>query len=213
MSKVKIKICGITNEKDAALAAALGADAIGLNFYSKSPRNVGISAARDILRLLPQGIETIAIFVDETPDFIASQLLHLPRIKAVQWYAEISALLLSLPLPTIPAFSVEEQNDLVRISRYLAEARARGTLPTAILVDGHASGLYGGTGRKAPWRLLANFHPGVPLYLAGGLTPENVAEAIRLVQPHAVDVASGVEKSPGIKDPAKLRRFIEAVRT
>ena len=82
----------------------------------------------------------------------------------------------------------------------------------AVLLDGHAPGQYGGTGQTAPWPLLADFDPGVPVILAGGLTPENVAEAIRTVRPYAVDVASGVESSPGRKDPEKLRRFIDAVR-
>jgi len=212
MSRVRIKICGVTNEKDAALAASLGADAIGLNLYAKSPRSVAIPQAGNILRSLPPGVEPIAIFVNETPDFIAGQLLHLPGIKAVQWYAQSSAFLLDLPFPIIPAFSIEDESGLGRISGYLGEARGHGRLPLAILVDGRVSGLHGGTGMKVPWELLTSFRPGVPLYLAGGLTPENVAEAIELVQPYAVDVATGVEKSPGIKDPEKLRRFIEAVR-
>ncbi len=85
-------------------------------------------------------------------------------------------------------------------------------LPSAILVDAHVAGQYGGTGQTAPWHLLADFKPGVPLILAGGLTPDNVADAIRIVRPYAVDVASGVESRPGKKDPDKLRRFIDAVR-
>ena len=89
---------------------------------------------------------------------------------------------------------------------------AVGATPPAILTDAHVPGMFGGTGQTSPWHLLADFHPGVPLILAGGLTPDNVADAIRIVRPYAVDVASGVESSPGKKDADKVRRFIDAVR-
>jgi phosphoribosylanthranilate isomerase len=101
---------------------------------------------------------------------------------------------------------------LQAITRYLDVCRLRGALPSAVLVDASVPGQYGGTGRQAPWHLLATFRPGVPLILAGGLTPDNVAEAVRLVRPYAVDVASGVESAPGHKDPDKVRRFIDKAR-
>ena len=102
--------------------------------------------------------------------------------------------------------------DLQGIARYLDRCRSLELLPAAVLVDAHVSGQYGGTGQTLPWDLLADFRPGVPLILAGGLTPENVAEAVRLVRPYAVDVASGVELSPGRKDAEKMRRFIGSAR-
>ena len=112
----------------------------------------------------------------------------------------------------IPAFAVQDATSLLQITSHLEKWRSLGDVPAAILVDAHVPGQYGGTGQVAPWHLLVDFDPGVPLILAGGLTPENVAEAIRIVRPYAVDVASGVESSPGKKDPDKMRRFIDAVR-
>jgi phosphoribosylanthranilate isomerase len=112
----------------------------------------------------------------------------------------------------IRAFAVRDQTDLQQITAQLELFRALTELPQGVLVDAHVPGMHGGTGQTAPWQLLAGFDPGVPVILAGGLTPENVAEAIRMVRPYAVDVASGVESSPGKKDADKLVRFIAAVR-
>jgi len=138
----------------------------------------------------------------------------------------------------IPAFYVSEKEDLLEISRFLKECQRQRIespgerpsdlvawmnkprqkpknpdfFPEAILVDARVPGQFGGTGKTAPWELLADFQPDVPLILAGGLTPENVAEAVRIVRPYGVDVASGVEKSPGRKDPDKMKGFIENAR-
>ena len=116
------------------------------------------------------------------------------------------------PLRLIKRFQVGEHSHLENITRYLDACREQGHCPAAILVDGLVAGEYGGTGKTAPWQLLANFRPGVPVILAGGLTPENVGEAIRLVRPYGIDVASGVESGPGIKDVEKMRRFIDNAR-
>jgi phosphoribosylanthranilate isomerase len=117
-----------------------------------------------------------------------------------------------LTRPLIAAFGIAEQGDLAVISQYVALCRREGCLPRAILIDAVSRGLHGGTGKTAPWHALAGFDPGVPIILAGGLKPENVAEAIRTVRPHGVDVASGVEEAPGRKSREKLRRFVEAAR-
>jgi phosphoribosylanthranilate isomerase len=212
VSPVQVKICGITNQTDAGLAARLGADAIGLNFYAGSPRCISMSMAKEVLRTLPSAVEPIALFVNESAGYIGEQLQSLPRVRTVQWHAEQSLFLAHVPFGMIPAFGVEGEADVLAISHYLAEAKSQGFLPQAILVDARVRGLHGGTGKTVPWQLLAEFRPGVPLILAGGLTPDNVAQAIRLVQPYGVDVAGGVEKSPGVKDPEKLRRFIAAAR-
>ncbi|HZU38610.1 MAG TPA: phosphoribosylanthranilate isomerase, partial [Gemmataceae bacterium] len=116
------------------------------------------------------------------------------------------------PFRYIAAFPVTHRESLLGITRYLDICRQQGRIPDALLLDAHAPGLYGGTGRTAPWELLADFQPGIPIILAGGLTPDNVAEAIRMVQPFGVDVASGVESRPGVKDPDKVRRFIDNAR-
>src|SRR5262249_52743008 len=107
---------------------------------------------------------------------------------------------------------IKDQIDLKQVPLYLERCRSAGWLPGAVLIDSRVDGQLGGTGQTAPWDLLSEFRPGVPVMLAGGLTPENVGDAIRIVRPWAVDVASGVESSPGRKDPDKLRRFIAQVR-
>jgi phosphoribosylanthranilate isomerase len=209
--RVRIKICGITNPADAELAASLGADAIGLNFYTQSPRCISIVTACRILDVLPPFVEPVALFVSEAFPEI-QQLAESLKIRTVQLHE------MQKPLPTgktrwIPAFPVRDTICLALIDQYLARMKEdlMGNAVAAVLVDAHVPGMFGGTGQVAPWQLLADYRPGVPLILAGGLTSENVAEAIRIVRPYAVDVASGIESSPGKKDPDKMRRFIDAV--
>jgi phosphoribosylanthranilate isomerase len=112
----------------------------------------------------------------------------------------------------IEAFRVGNQADLEAVTRFVTQAKAAGAPPRAILLDARVDGEYGGTGKTAPWRLLAGYDPGAPMILAGGLTPENVAEAIRIVRPYGVDVASGVEESPGRKNHDLIKRFVENAR-
>jgi len=256
-SYLGVKICGITNEADATQAAELGADLIGLNFYKESPRYVTPEKAESIIRAIPRPVDIVGIFVSEySPDAVSVLGLfkHLP-LDVIQVHGPDQDLPLrifqahkalqvhTLPFRDvgvrwIPAFSVSEKQDLLKIRRFLKESQRKGMelpgsrpselvawmnkprqkgkdpdfFPEAILVDAHVPGQFGGTGKTAPWELLADFHPEVPLILAGGLTPENVAEAIRIIRPYAVDVASGVESSPGRKDPEKLKQFIGNAR-
>jgi phosphoribosylanthranilate isomerase len=250
-----VKICGLTDEADAVQAAELGADAIGLNFYKESPRYITVDKAELIFRALPRHVDIAGIFVsDYSPDAISSfsvtrqlplhiiqvhgpdQDLGFHMIRALHTIrAHRPAPFRALEVRWIPAFSVSEKDDLLKISRFLKECQRKGMempgerpsdlvawmnkpqqkspyFPEAILVDAHVPGQLGGTGKTAPWQLLADFQPEVPLILAGGLTPENVAEAVRIVRPYGVDVASGVEKSPGRKDPDKMKRFIDNAR-
>ena len=130
----------------------------------------------------------------------------------MQWYGEQRELSDAFPFSLIASFRVKDRKSLAEISTYLEMCRSFGNLPSAILVDAYVEGAMGGTGHKAPWDLLADFKPGVPLILAGGLTPENVGDAIRIVRPAGVDVASGVETSPGRKDPHKVKAFIASAR-
>jgi phosphoribosylanthranilate isomerase len=204
---VRIKICGITTPADAELAASLGVDMIGLNFYPKSPRCIDEATARSIVHVLPATCEAVALFVDESPARALKRARDL-GISIVQLHGEHREPLVD-GVKWIHAFPVRDRQSVDSIESHV---RAAAPLPFAILVDAHVPGMHGGTGQTAPWQLLADFKPGVPLILAGGLTPENVAEAIRIVRPYAVDVASGVESSPGRKDADKLRRFVEAVR-
>jgi len=209
--RIRVKICGITNVADALLAAEMGADAIGLNFYAKSLRCIDSEMAFRITERLPLFVDVVAVVVNEPPE-IAAKVFPTGTIQIHSDRHEV--------LPRgwnqkrwIFAFPVSDAASLNAIRSYVALSRScSAAFPAAILVDAHVPGQYGGTGQTAPWNLLADFKPDVPLILAGGLTPENVAEAIRIVKPYAVDVASGVESAPGKKDADKMRRFIDAVR-
>jgi phosphoribosylanthranilate isomerase len=212
VSRVRVKVCGITNEADAGQAALLGADAIGLNFYPQSPRHVSEEVAGSILRTLPPFVEPVGVFVNEPLKKIFPLLAQLGRIRSIQMHGIQREICDAFPFHFIPAFQVKDRQDLVGIERYLNTCRGLGRMPSAILVDGHAPGLHGGTGRNPPWELLRDVRWEVPLILAGGLTPDNVGEAVRAVRPYAVDVASGVESEPGRKDIEKMKRFIENVR-
>jgi phosphoribosylanthranilate isomerase len=185
---------------------------VGLNFWPQSPRFVEPAMAADILRELPPFVVPVGVFVNLPLEQVMQAVCSLNRLRMVQWHGDSHEVNASFQLPLIPAFKVRGPDSLGQIMRYLERCRSINYLPAAILADGHAEGLYGGTGKLAPWDLLAGFNPGVPLILAGGLTHENVAQAIRAVRPYAVDVASGVESSPGHKDADKMRRFIDNVR-
>src|SRR5262249_40394795 len=153
--------------------------------------------------------EAVGVFVNRRVGDLQALLAEVGRLTTVQVHGGPHEVVAAYPHRFVPAFQVREAADLEAIRRYLEACRSADALPGAILVDGHAPGLVGGTGQRAPWELLADFRPGVPLILAGGLTPDNVAEAVRAVRPYAVDVASGVESSPGRKDADKVRRFVE----
>jgi phosphoribosylanthranilate isomerase len=209
---MRIKICGVTTPEDACLAAELGADAVGLNFYARSPRCVTEEAAREILRAVPPFTEPVGLFVNVPLTQACQQLGRLGGVRLLQWHGDTYEIEDVRPFRLVPAFPVRDAAGLIAVDRYLAICRECNLLPAAILLDAHAPGQYGGTGRIAPWQLLADYRPGVPVILAGGLTPENVGEAVRSVRPFAVDVASGVEAVAGKKDPEKLRRFIDNAR-
>jgi phosphoribosylanthranilate isomerase len=217
-SRPRIKICGITNVHDAELAVQLGADALGFNvYYRASKRWVAPSVAMRIASgALPPFVEPVLLFVNEPLVHaleLARSLSYWHPLNTIQWHGDAPELPPPPPWRFIPAFPIVDAASLDKVSDYLARCRAAsGLRPAAVLLDGHSPGLYGGTGQTAPWQLLADFDPGVPVILAGGLTPDNVAEAVRIVRPYAVDVASGVEAAPGVKDPEKLRRFIDNVR-
>jgi phosphoribosylanthranilate isomerase len=209
---LRVKVCGVTGPEEARRVAELGADAVGLNFYPASPRYVDPARAAAILRELPPFVEAVGLFVNVPLHEAVARLAPLPRVRCVQWHGEGREPPDGSGYHLIPAFPVRDAAGLAEVTRYLDSCRAVGRLPAAVLVDAHVAGQYGGTGRPAPWRLLASFRPDVPLVLAGGLTPDNVAEAVRVVRPYAVDVASGVESAPGVKDLDKVRRFIERAR-
>jgi phosphoribosylanthranilate isomerase len=211
MSRLRIKICGITQAADGQTAARLGADAIGINFYPRSPRYVPPAQAPAILRELPPLVDVVGLFVEQ-PLRQCFALGYQLGIRTIQWYGASKEVADAFPFHYLPTFGVRESSDLEAIGRFLQQCRQAGQLPAGIVVDAHVPGQWGGTGQPVPWQLLADFQPGVPLVLAGGLTPENVALAVRQVGPYAVDVASGVESRPGHKDPEKIKRFIDQAR-
>jgi phosphoribosylanthranilate isomerase len=210
---MRIKICGVTSPEDACRAAELGADAIGINFYLQSPRHVSEYRAREIVESLPPFTEPVALFVNKPLAEASAVLQRLGGVRLLQWHGDIPEAADIRPFRLIAAFPVRDRESLIAIDRYLAKCGECGAFPAAILVDAHVPGQYGGTGQLVPWRLLTEHRLPVPLILAGGLTPENVGEAVRLVRPFAVDVASGVESEPGQKDVEKMRRFIDAARS
>ncbi|MBC7855442.1 MAG: phosphoribosylanthranilate isomerase [Pirellulaceae bacterium] len=210
----RIKICGITSVEDALLVAEAGADAIGLNFYGQSPRYVTAERAQEICDALPPGITKVGLFVNSPPQAVAATVNRV-GLGAVQLHGDEGPDFLAAlgKLPVNTAFRCKESTlDNVKAFLNLCDETSH---PFAILLDAHAPGLYGGTGQVLDWKGLARERDklmGLPLILAGGLTPENVAEAIRQVRPDAVDTASGVEASPGKKDPAQVRAFVAAAK-
>lgn len=205
----RVKICGVTTPDDATWAAACGADAVGLNFYPNSPRYLAPERACAVAQALPESVARVGVFVAETAESVNATAARL-GLTSVQTYTNDPPDTPYVKVDFIPAFRVRDGESLEGVRRFVRLAHQRGCPPAAVLVDSHTPGELGGTGHKAPWHLLFGFDPGVPVILAGGLTPENVSEAIRQVRPHAVDVASGVESSPGRKDPGKVRAFVQA---
>ena len=210
------KICGITNVEDALVVAQAGADAIGLNFYSRSPRHITEAAAGEIVRALPAGIVKVGLFVDTPAADICRLFDHLP-LDLIQLHGDQPPEFLAQlgDRPVMPAFRVGPER-LGPVTAYLTRCRELAQRPAMVLLDALVVGEYGGTGQIADWsaaQTLAVESDVPPLVLAGGLTPANVAAAIRTVGPTAVDVASGVESRPGRKDPALVEAFLRAART
>ena len=204
MPVVRSKICGITRVEDALHAAEAGADAIGLVFYAKSPRAVDVRQAREIVAALPPFVTTVGLFVNASRCEVNEILDALP-LDLLQFHGDESAAeCAGYHRPYVKALRVRPGDDV----------RARcAEFPQAagILLDTFVPGVPGGTGETFDWTLVPD-DPGCPIILAGGLTAENVATAIRQVRPWAVDVSGGVEARKGIKDAAKVRAFLAAVR-
>jgi phosphoribosylanthranilate isomerase len=197
---VFVKICGVTNEEDALLAVALGADAVGFVF-APSTRQVHVQTVHDITRRLPPEILTVGVFRDELPMRVA-EMVNAAGLRAAQLHGHET-----------PAVTRHVRSRVPYVIQAFAAGapgleRARDHGADVILIDSPRPG----SGRVFDWTLVDQAPIGLPIVLAGGLDPSNVASAIRQVQPWGVDVSSGVERSPGRKDPVKLRAFIEAVR-
>jgi phosphoribosylanthranilate isomerase len=240
----RIKICGITSVEDALIAGEAGADAIGLNFYSQSPRYVTAEQAESIVQELREvysadQLAVYGVFVNASVDDILwvireANLYATDNGLGIQLHGDEPPELLrelrshglgtsgellqaSGHIPTVPITRAFRSKDpsLAEVAGYLDKCQQLGALPQAVLLDGYTPGVYGGTGTAANWPVLAqqrNLLRKLPAVLAGGLTAQNIAEAIKVAQPDAVDVASGVESAPGKKDYAKTMAFVAAAR-
>ena len=200
---MEIKICGITNMEDAVMAFAYGADALGFIFYEKSPRYVSPETAMRIIRNLPDDISKVGVFVNhdinavrEIYEFCGLDMIQLHGDESPAYCREFSQSIL------IKAISPRNEEDLGIVKRYGVKA---------VIIDARESGLYGGTGKKSNWELAAKLKEMHLLVLSGGLNAGNILEGIRTVSPQAVDVNSGVELSPGKKDPKQVQSMIETV--
>ncbi len=197
---VRVKICGITNAADARHAAACGADALGFVF-AESPRRVRAAEARRIIRALGPWVTPVGVFVDENPRAILAAVREC-RLGAVQLHGAEDpreAHLLSRAVRVIKAFRVGPDFDAAAAAAYPADA---------LLFDAYVPGIAGGTGRVFDWKRLAGRRWRTPIVLSGGLTPANVARAVKNLAPYGVDTSSGVERSPGKKAPALVKEFI-----
>lgn len=203
----RVKICGVTNWPDAQLAVDAGADFLGLNFYRRSPRYISPARARRVMSRLPRHVQAVGVFVDESPERIREIALFagLRRVQLHGSETPAAVTVMARRLPVMKAFRVRRDFRVAALARYRKAS--------AFLLDGFSARVKGGTGRTFDWSVARCARRYGRIFLAGGLTPENVAEAIHAAQPYAVDVASGVESRPGKKDPARLRAFMRAVES
>jgi len=199
-----VKICGITRPEDALAAARAGADAIGLVFHAASPRYVTSARAAEIVRGLPSEVTTVGLFVNETAEQVRAVLAVAP-VELLQFHGEESPeFCRQFGQPYVKAVRMGPGVDLVQYARNYHDAKA-------LLLDALVEGVHGGSGVTFDWSLIPR-DLSLPIILSGGLTPENVTEAVRRVRPLAVDVSSGVESTKGIKDASKIAAFIRGVR-
>ena len=202
---MRVKICGITSYEDAVLALDEGADALGFNFFPPSPRYIDPGAANAIIRRLPPFSVTVGLFVNvertevlaKTARFAGVEVIQLHGDESPDYCGELSG------WPLIKALRIGEDPVCEDLGKYPVRA---------FLLDVKDELLFGGTGKSFDWKLAQNIDRTRPVILAGGLRPDNIREAIRLVQPYGVDVCSGVEREPGKKDPVKLAEFMKEVR-
>ena len=204
---VKVKVCGITNVDDALVAVEAGADALGFIFYEKSPRYVVPAVAANIIAELPPFVTPVGVFVNEGLATVRS-IMDTCGLAMAQLHGEEKvSYCRELARPAMKALRLKDRGSLLALAEYQGRGGVRG-----FVLDTFSELAYGGTGQITDWGLAADVAKSTPFLLAGGLTPDNVTEAIRTVRPYGVDVSSGVESAPGKKDHAKIRAFVDAVR-
>jgi phosphoribosylanthranilate isomerase len=201
--RTRVKICGITRPEDALVAVDLGVDALGLVFYAPSPRNVTIATAADVARQIPAFVSVVGLFVNAEPSFVEEVIANV-GLSLLQFHGdETPEDCERFGLPYIKAIRVKADTNLVQYARDFTSAKA-------LLLDTYTEGVAGGTGQVFDWNLIPNTLP-KPVILAGGLHVNNVAQAIKQVNPYAVDVSGGVEARKGIKDAQKIAAFMQQV--
>jgi len=203
----KVKICGITNVEDALAAVEAGADAVGFVFHHASPRRVAADVVKRIVAQLPPFVLPVGVFVNEDVKIVRDWMDDCGLAIAQLHGEEASAYCDLLGRPVLKAIRLRDRGSLLSLAEYKGRFRVRG-----FVLDAFSAVSYGGTGQVTDWGLAAEAARAAPAVLAGGLTPENVAEAIEKVKPYGVDVSSGVESRPGKKDHAKMRAFINAAK-
>jgi phosphoribosylanthranilate isomerase len=201
---LKVKICGITNLDDATAAVEAGADALGFMFYEQSPRNVQIECVAKIVQKLPLWVLKVGVFVNPDPELVMTALGNC-GLNLLQFHGEESPdFCASFGVMSMKAFRIKDAESLQQIPNYKTDV---------YLLDSHVAGKQGGTGEKFNWDLAVEAKKfGKPIFLAGGLTSKNVAQAVYEVRPYGVDVSSGVESSPGKKDHQKIWDFVTTAR-
>lgn len=203
MAVTRVKICGITSIEDALAAVAAGADALGFVFYAKSPRAVSVQQAAEIVRQLPPFVTTVGLFVNEKPE-VVERTMAACGLDLIQLHGDET--------PHGCRFEGRRVIKALRVQNRASLLLAEDYAVDGLLLDAWSDEVYGGSGERFDWQLLKDFASTRPVILAGGLTPLNVADAIRQVLPFAVDVSSGVEAAPGKKDHEKVAEFIRQVR-
>ena len=203
----KVKICGITNVDDALAAVEAGADAIGFVFHHQSPRRVKTDEVKRIVAQLPPFVLPVGVFVNEDVKIVRDWMDDCGLAVAQLHGEEAAAYCDLLGRPVLKAIRLKDRGSLLALAEFKGRFRVRG-----FVLDAYSTVSYGGTGQVTDWDLAAEAARAAPALLAGGLTPENVAEAVGKVKPYGVDVSSGVESRPGKKDHAKMRAFINAVK-
>lgn len=207
MNPVAVKICGLTNAEDAAAAVEAGADALGFVFHARSPRAVEPAVVKRIVAGLPPFVLAVGVFVNEEAKRVRDIMDDCGLALAQLHGDETAAYCELLGRPALKALRLRGPQSLLALAEFKGRAGVRG-----FVLDAYSETAYGGTGAVADWSLAAGVAQSVPVILAGGLTAENVREAVRTVRPYAVDVSSGVEASPGRKDHRKLDAFVRAAK-
>jgi phosphoribosylanthranilate isomerase len=198
--QVKVKVCGMTSLKDALNAVEGGADAVGFIFYKKSPRSVTMKTVREIVLELPPFVDTVGVFVDETAEQI-NKIADYCNLDIIQLHGDESPTFCKkIRRKVIKAFRIKDMQSVKKLSSFQV---------SGFLLDTFSDNLHGGTGKVFDWNLALPAKKFGPVIMAGGLTPNNVQQAVRQIRPYGVDVCSGVESEPGIKDHKKVRAFLK----